>query len=88
MYACRFLEEEKVVKKTFIPMNITQNKNEDSMKLLMSQLQQRFAVVAQGGGKKAIEKQREKNKLTARERIEYLRDADKPFVGDCRICRL
>lgn len=61
-------------------MNITQNKNEDAMKLLVSQLQQRFALVAQGGGKKAIEKQREKNKLTARERIEYLRDADKPFV--------
>ncbi len=61
-------------------MNITQNRNEDSMKLLMNQLQERFAVVAQGGGKKAIEKQREKNKLTARERIEYLRDTDKPFV--------
>ena len=70
-------------------MDITQNKNGDArpngssggaMQLLMSQLQQRFAVVAQGGGKKAIEKQREKNKLTARERIEYLRDADKPFT--------
>ena len=33
-----------------------------------------------GGGKKAIEKQRERNKLTARERIEYLRDKDKPFI--------
>jgi 3-methylcrotonyl-CoA carboxylase beta subunit len=61
-------------------MNITQNKNEDAMKLLLSQLQQRFALLAMGGGKKAIEKQREKNKLTARERIEYLRDAGKPFI--------
>ncbi|MEP6748099.1 MAG: carboxyl transferase domain-containing protein [Bacteroidota bacterium] len=61
-------------------MNLTQNKNEDAMKLLLSQLQQRFATVALGGGKKAIEKQREKNKLTARERIEYLRDTDKPFI--------
>ena len=70
-------------------MNTMQNKNGDAgengssgqaMKLLMSQLQQRFAAVAQGGGKKAIEKQRGKNKLTARERIDYLRDADKPFV--------
>jgi len=61
-------------------MNITENKNEDGMKLLLSQLQQRFAVVAMGGGKKAIEKQHEKNKLTARERIEYLRDTDRPFV--------
>ena len=50
------------------------------MKLLLSQLQQRFATVSLGGGKKAIEKQREKKKLTARERMEYLRDDDKPFV--------
>jgi 3-methylcrotonyl-CoA carboxylase beta subunit len=61
-------------------MNVAQNKNEDAMKLLLSQLQQRFATVSLGGGKKAIEKQREKNKLTARERIEYLRDADTPFI--------
>ena len=61
-------------------MNITQNKNEDAMKWLLSQLQQRFAVVAMGGGKKAIEKQREKNKLTARERIAYLCDAGRPFI--------
>src|ERR1700712_1409996 len=61
-------------------MNIESNKNEDAMKLLLSQLQQRFAAVSLGGGKKAIEKQREKKKLTARERIEYLRDTDKPFV--------
>ncbi len=61
-------------------MNIAQNKNEDAMKLLLSQLQQRFATVSMGGGKKAIDKQREKNKLTARERIEYLRDTDTPFI--------
>jgi 3-methylcrotonyl-CoA carboxylase beta subunit len=61
-------------------MNIEQNKNEDSMKLLLSQLRQRFDIVSQGGGKKAIEKQREKNKLTARERIEYLRDGGTAFI--------
>ena len=61
-------------------MDIAQHKNEDAMKLLVSQLQQRHAAVSLGGGKKAIEKQREKNKLTARERIAYLRDTDKPFV--------
>lgn len=61
-------------------MNIAQNKNEDAMKLLLSRLQQQLGAVATGGGKKAIEKQREKNKLTARERIDYLRDADKPFI--------
>ncbi|RYY67301.1 MAG: acyl-CoA carboxylase subunit beta, partial [Chitinophagaceae bacterium] len=33
-----------------------------------------------GGGKKAIAKQKEKNKLTARERIDYLVDKGRPFV--------
>ncbi|WP_315816266.1 hypothetical protein [Paraflavitalea speifideaquila] len=41
-------------------MNLEFNKNEDIMKLALSQLRQRFDQVALGGGKKAIEKQREK----------------------------
>ena len=61
-------------------MNIELNKNEDAMKLLLSQLQQRFATLLHGGGKKAIEKQHEKKKLTARERIARLRDTDTPFI--------
>lgn len=61
-------------------MNIEQNKNEDVMKLALSQVKQKKQKIQEGGGKKAIEKQREKNKLTARERIEYLKDADKPFI--------
>src|SRR5215212_9071898 len=60
--------------------NIDFNKNEDAMKIALSQLKQVKAKIETGGGKKAIEKQREKNKLTARERIEYLKDADSPFV--------
>lgn len=43
-------------------------------------VQQRLNRIYEGGGRKSIEKQREKNKLTARERIEYLRDKDKPFI--------
>lgn len=61
-------------------MNIDFNKNEDAMKLALSQVKQRKIKIEAGGGKKAIEKQREKNKLTARERIEYLRDAEKSFI--------
>lgn len=61
-------------------MNLEFNKNEDAMKLAISQLRQRWEQVSLGGGKKAIERQHAKNKLTARERIEYLRDQDKPFV--------
>lgn len=61
-------------------MNAEQNKNEDSMKLAWSQVRQRLEKIYEGGGKKAIEKQRERNKLTARERIHYLCDSGKPFV--------
>src|SRR5947207_4160500 len=61
-------------------MNIDFNRNEDSMKLLLSEVKQKLYKIEEGGGKKAIQKQREKNKLTARERIEYLKDTDKPFI--------
>jgi acetyl-CoA carboxylase carboxyltransferase component len=56
------------------------NKNEDQLKLALSEMKQRLEKIKLGGGKKAIEKQRERNKLTARERIEYLRDKDRPFI--------
>jgi 3-methylcrotonyl-CoA carboxylase beta subunit len=61
-------------------MDINFNRNEDHMKLALSDMRKRLDVIAQGGGKKAIQKQKERNKLTARERIEYLRDQHKPFV--------
>ncbi len=61
-------------------MDLEFNRNEDIMKRALSDMQQRFAQVALGGGKKAIAKQKEKNKLTARERINYLVDPDSPFT--------
>ena len=61
-------------------MNLEFNRNEDVIKRALSEMQQRFAQVALGGGKKAIAKQKEKNKLTARERISYLLDPDTPFI--------
>ena len=61
-------------------MNLEFNKNEDAMKIALSQLKSRFEKIMLGGGKKAIEKQREKNKLTARERINYLIDENSTFV--------
>jgi len=63
-----------------IPMNIEFNKNEDAMKMLLSHMQKRLEKIYEGGGKKAIQKQREKNKLTARERINYLIDAGRSFI--------
>src|SRR3984885_11828839 len=56
------------------------NKNEDTMRQSLSQLRIRLEKIALGGGKKAIEKQREKNKLTARERISYLVDEHSDFI--------
>ncbi|GAC1422499.1 MAG: carboxyl transferase domain-containing protein [Flavisolibacter sp.] len=50
------------------------------MKTLVETLEKHLSRIYEGGGKKAIEKQKEKNKLTARQRIEYLRDQDSSFV--------
>ena len=61
-------------------MNLEFNKNEDAMKLAVSQMKQRHAQVSLGGGKKAIEKAREKGKMTPRERIQYLVDKDSIFT--------
>jgi acetyl-CoA carboxylase carboxyltransferase component len=61
-------------------MNLEFNKNEDVLKQSLSEMRQRLEKIYEGGGKKAIEKQREKNKLTPRERIDYLIDNDKPFI--------
>lgn len=69
-------------------MDLTFNKNEDHNKLLLSELQQKFAKVKKGGGEKRILKQHAEGKLTARERIDYLLDKKEnsieigAFVGD------
>ena len=60
-------------------MDLDFNKNEDNMKQALAQLRNRFQKIAIGGGTKSIEKQHEKNKLTARERIAYLVDDDSTF---------
>ncbi|MFS4469212.1 acyl-CoA carboxylase subunit beta [Maribacter sp. 2210JD10-5] len=55
-------------------MDIKFNKNEDTNKLMLSELKKRLAKVHLGGGKARIDKHREKGKMTARERIDYLLD--------------
>ncbi|HEY0749930.1 MAG TPA: carboxyl transferase domain-containing protein, partial [Chitinophagaceae bacterium] len=57
-----------------------QVKANKDMDILMEQLDDRLKKIYQGGGKKAIAKQKERNKLTARERIDYLVDKGTPFV--------
>jgi len=61
-------------------MDLEFNKNEDAMRLLISQMKQRLAKIEAGGGKKAIEKARARNKMTPRERIQYLIDKDSNFM--------
>ncbi|MEE2700091.1 MAG: acyl-CoA carboxylase subunit beta [Bacteroidota bacterium] len=56
------------------------NKNDDKMRLLISEMKRRHVEVALGGGKKKIEKQHAKGKLTARERIDYLKDKAAKFL--------
>ncbi len=61
-------------------MNIEFNKNEDAMKMALSTVKKKFNKIEEGGGKKANDKQKERNKLTARERIKYLCDSQTQFI--------
>ena len=56
------------------------NKNDDKMRLLISEMKRKIATISLSGGKKKIEKQHAKGKLTARERIEYLKDNNAYFL--------
>ena len=56
------------------------NKNEDAMKMAWSRVKKHLEIIYQGGGAKAIAKQKERHKLTARERIAYLCDEGRPFT--------
>jgi 3-methylcrotonyl-CoA carboxylase beta subunit len=58
--------------------DIERSRNEDHHKLLLHQVQHRLDKIMLGGGKSKIEKQHQEGKLTARERIEYLADKDRP----------
>ncbi|RYY60338.1 MAG: acyl-CoA carboxylase subunit beta [Chitinophagaceae bacterium] len=59
---------------------IDQNRNDDNMRMALSDRRQKLEKIMEGGGQKAIARQKEKNKMTARERISYLMDADQPFI--------
>ena len=59
-------------------MDLAFNKNEDHNKLARDQVRQRWEQIKRGGGEKALEKLHQQGKLSARERIDYLLDKDKP----------
>jgi acetyl-CoA carboxylase carboxyltransferase component len=64
------------------------NKNDDTMRMRISDMERKLEQVYLGGGKKRIEKHHAKGKLTARERIEMLIDPNSEtieigaFVGE------
>lgn len=61
-------------------MDLEFNKNDDAMRLAISQMKQRQATISLGGGEKAIDKAKEKGKMSPRERIQYLIDKDSKFT--------
>lgn len=54
------------------------NKNDDEMRLKISRMEAELAKVMKGGGEKRIAALHEKGKMTARERIDMLLDANTP----------
>src|SRR4051812_32080297 len=50
------------------------------LKLLTAELRALEERIRQGGGPDKVQRQHKQGKLTARERIELLRDADQPFL--------
>jgi 3-methylcrotonyl-CoA carboxylase beta subunit len=63
-----------------INTNLEFNKNEDKIKLMISDMRQRLNKIHLGGGKSKIEKQHKDGKLTARERVDFLIDKNSRFL--------
>ena len=70
------------------PKELEFNKNDDAMRLMISDMERRLDKIYLGGGQKRIDKLHAKGKMTARERIENLIDDGTntieigAFVGD------
>ena len=60
-------------------MDLSAEKNIDHNKMLLSDLQQLFTTLKQGGGKKRLEKIKAAGKMTARERVKALIDPETTF---------
>ena len=61
--------------------DITFNKNEDQLKLMISKLNKELNLIYLGGGKEKIKKQHSKGKLSVRERISLLLDKNTLQAG-------
>jgi acetyl-CoA carboxylase carboxyltransferase component len=58
----------------------TFERRQERMHQLVAELRERSAQVAAGGGEKAVARHRDRGKLTARERVDRLVDADSAFL--------
>jgi len=61
-------------------MDLEFNKNEDKMRLLISQMEQRLNKIYVGGGQSRIDKLHEQGKMSSRERIDFLLDKNSPRI--------
>ncbi len=61
-------------------IDLEKSKNDDNIRILISELKRKQEKIYEGGGKKRIEKQHAKGKLTARERIETLLDKNSKSI--------
>ncbi|MFW2137211.1 acyl-CoA carboxylase subunit beta [Chryseobacterium sp. TY4] len=61
-------------------MDLEFNKREDQNKLKLSEINRLYNQIKKGGGDKALQKQHDQGKLTARERIDYLLDKNSDSV--------
>ena len=60
-------------------MDIEFNKNEDQMNLHIGELYHKLETIYLGGGQKKIDKQHKKGEMTARERVDFLKDKAATF---------
>ncbi len=63
-----------------VSTDLTREKNIDALQVAVGQLNRLLAQAYAGGGPKRIAKLHAEGKMTARERIEYLLDADRPSI--------
>ena len=61
-------------------INLEFNKNKDFHQLAVAKMNHRLEQISLGGGQKKIDRQHDKGKMTARERVDYLIDKDSIFT--------
>lgn len=61
-------------------MDLEFNKNEDQLKILVSEVKTKLKKIHQGGGEKKLAKQHAQGKLSARERIKFLLDQGRDSI--------